>query len=737
MTHSASRSVLVVTLAAATITLATPSIQGQEAGQGFGPPGWAQAVHHDTSRPLRDIEPKPGRSTREDFEVKEDNAPPPPAAADAALQSIVVAPLAATPGAGFDGVGEGNSQFVYDVSLSPPDTTGDVSATQYVQWVNPSFAIFDKATGNRIFGPAGGNTLWTGFGGPCETRNDGDPMVQYDQLANRWVMTQFALQSGNYQQCVAVSQTSDATGAWHRYAFPFAEFPDYPKLAVWPDAYYITFNMFGSAGQMFTGGQVCAWDRARMLNGLSATQICRTVPYSSLLASDLEGKTLPPAGRPNYVMSLNSPTTLNLWRFTPNFTNGTAVFTGPSAVPVSDYTAACNKNCVPQPGTAQLLDVLGGRLMYRLSYRNLGTREVLLVNHSVVAGTAIGVRWYEINITNDSPSVRQQSTYAPADLQYRWMGSVAMDKIGNIALGYSIGSAILRPSIRFAGRETTDPLNMLSMDNSMQEGTGSQQLSLSRWGDYSTMTVDPADDCTFWYTTEYLKTDGTWNWSTRIGSFKFTSCGDAPAPTPTFTLGSTPSSRTITQGQTTSFSATVTPENGYTGSGTFSVTGLSGGAIGTFAPAGFSAGANSTTLSITNTAGMAPGTYPLVITAADSGAGISKTANVTLVVNAVQAQDFSMTANPGTLVLKRGKSGTFSVAVTPSGGFAETVNFSVSGVPGSTTATFNPASVNGSGNTTLTIGTNNPATPKGTFTLTITATSASKVHSVTVSLKVQ
>ena len=200
-------------------------------------------------------------------------------------------------GTSFDGVGEGNPNFFYNANAAPPDTVGEAGLTQYVQWVNSSFAVFDKATGTPLYGPAGGNTLWTGFGGPCQSRNDGDPIVQYDQLADRWVMTQFALQSGNYQQCVAVSATSDALGAWHRYAFAYAEFPDYPKLSVWPDAYYITFNMFGPTGENFTGGRICGYDRTKMLSGLSATQVCvQNNAYASSLVADLEGKALPPPG---------------------------------------------------------------------------------------------------------------------------------------------------------------------------------------------------------------------------------------------------------------------------------------------------------------------------------------------------------------------------------------------------------------------------------------------------------
>jgi hypothetical protein len=192
--------------------------QGLGDGQGGGRPEWSASFRHDTSRPLREISPRPGVSTRGDFEVKRGN-PDAPGAPDTQIQDLPVAPLAAVGGIGFDGVGEGNAHFSYNVNYAPPDTVGEAGLTQYVQWVNPSFAIFAKSDGRLLYGPAGGNTIWTDFGGDCETRNDGDPMVQYDQLADRWVMSQFSLGQGNYLQCVAVSKTSDATGEWHRYAF--------------------------------------------------------------------------------------------------------------------------------------------------------------------------------------------------------------------------------------------------------------------------------------------------------------------------------------------------------------------------------------------------------------------------------------------------------------------------------------------------------------------------------------
>jgi hypothetical protein len=473
-----------------------------------------------------------------------------------------------------------------------------------------------------------------------------------------------------------------------------------------------------------------------MLDGLPAAQICyQSTAYASPLASDLEGKTLPPAGSPNYVLSRASSTALNLWKFKPNFvTPASSTFTGPTSIPVASYLTAGVG--IPQPGTSQKLDSLGDRLMYRLSYRNLGSREALVVNHSVMAGSVTGIRWYELNITGGVPSVRQQSTYAP-DALFRWMGSAAMDHVGNIAVGFSTSSTTVRPSIRFAGREATDPLNTLSVENSMHAGTGSQTAGLSRWGDYSTMALDPVDDCTFWFTSEYLQVNGSFNWSTRVGSFKFSSCttsGEPPAPA--FSLGATPSSRTITQGQSTTFGAAVSPLNGYNGGGTFSVTGLPSGAGGTFSPATFTGGSGSSTLTIATTAEVPTGPHAVTITATDSSGTPVQSTIVTLNVNAAPVPDFSIAASPSSRNIKRGKSGTYAVTVTASGGFNETVAFSVDGCPSNTSCTFSPASVNGGGGSTLTI---RPAssTPRGTYTLSIIGTSASKTGSVPVSLRVQ
>ena len=445
------------------------------------------------------------------------------------------APAAATiAGLGVDGVGQGFSgpQGAFTVQSAPPDTTGAAGATQYVQWVNSSFAIFNKSTGAAVYGPVAGKTLFTGFGGACEAQNDGDPVVMYDRLANRWVLMQFAVPTGGpYYQCVAVSKTSDATGAYDRYAFQYTGFNDYPKAGVWPDAYYVTYNIFN--GNTFGGAKVCAMDRVKMLAGdPTATQQCVQLgtSYGGLLPADLDGKTLPPAGAPNYVVNLGT-SKLNLWKFKIDWaTPANSALTGPTAIPVSAFSAACaGGTCIPQAGTNNQLDSLADRAMFRLAYRNFGTYESLVVNHAVKVGTTkrstyTGTRWYELrNLSAATPTVYQQSTYAP-DSTSRWMGSVAMDKQGNMALGYSASSSTIKPALRYATRLAGDALNTLSNETTIIQGGGAQQSTLTRWGDYSSMSIDPVDDCTFWYTSEYLKADGTFNWSTRIHSFKLASC---------------------------------------------------------------------------------------------------------------------------------------------------------------------------------------------------------------------
>ena len=489
--------------------------------------------HEDVSPPLREIAPKKHVSTNPDHEVKRFAVPTGNGRDQLAAKGIAPSSVIITPGLGFDGLGVGGG---YTPNAAPPDTNGSAGATQYVQWVNEDFAVYDKATGSRIYGPAAGNTLWSGFGGPCQSFNDGDPIAQYDKAANRWVMTQFAVSSQPYTQCIAVSDTSDATGTYHRYSFSYGRnFNDYPKLGVWPDGYYVTYNMFRN-GRSFIGSQVCAIDRDAIL-GIAAravTQQCVQLSssFGGLLPSDLDGSIAPPAGTPNLLLNFGS-NSLRLWKFKVNWTTpSSSALTGPTTIAVASFTTACGGGaCIPQSGTSQQLDSLADRLMYRLSYRHFADgHEALLVNHSVTAGGGSGVRWYELRnptggtMSTGTPVLYQQGTYAP-DTLYRWMGSAAMDKVGNIAVGYSVSSSGMFPSIRFTGRAPSDPLGTLNIpETSVFNGGGSQLPTLNRWGDYSNLSVDPVDDCTMWYTTEYLKTNGTFNWSTRIANFKLAGC---------------------------------------------------------------------------------------------------------------------------------------------------------------------------------------------------------------------
>ncbi len=410
-----------------------------------------------------------------------------------------------------------------------PDPNGAVGATQYVQWVNVSYAVYDKTSGNLTLGPFTGNTLWSGFGGPCESLNNGDPIVLYDKLAARWVFTQRTTpNNGPYYQCFAVSATSDATGAYHRYSFLLPNYyPDYPKLGVWPDAYYLTVNELTPSNFAFHQSLVCAMDRLSMIAGQPATAQCLALnplkAQQSLLPADVDGLAPPPSGDAEYLINLGS-SQLNVWRFKVNFSDASkSRLSGPTPISVPRWTNACNGGaCVPQGGSAQVLDGVGDRLMFRLAYRNFGDHESFVLNHSVNSNGAVGIRWYELRNPSGKLELYQSATLAP-DANSRWMASAAMDKQGNIALGYSISGHQMNPSINVTGRLASDPLGTLDAETVVTAGAGSETGS-DRWGDYSSLTVDPSDDCTFWYTAEYFPANGNRNWIARIASFRFPAC---------------------------------------------------------------------------------------------------------------------------------------------------------------------------------------------------------------------
>jgi hypothetical protein len=474
--------------------------------------------------------------------------------------------LAAVTAANFEGPGVGYAGFT--MYGAPPDPTLAVSPSYIVAWVNSSFAVFNKAGVLQLPGGgfANGNTLFTGMGNVCETTNRGDPILQYDRLAQRWIMSQFAFNldaSGNIiapaLQCIAVSTSDNPMGTWFRYAIDFSSigFNDYGKLGVWPDAYYTTYNVFSLTTGSNTGAIACASDRAAMLAGSpTATTLC--IPRGSyaggsfgFVPGDMDGTTLPTTlTQGNIIMRFSTAPALRMIKILPNFAASTITynngFGGANGtfveLPTGTTTRACNGlggTCVVQPGTTTKLDTLGDRLMYRLAYRNRGGVDSLVVAQSVdpdgSGSRSSAVRWYEVRSPfSSTPTLFQNATYDPGASGDRWMGSIAMDKMGNIMLGYSVANATagLKPSIRATGRLRSDLRNQMQAEQDVWTGTGSQTTytrsgttyALTRWGDYTTMQVDPADDCTFWYINQYLAADGTFNWRTRIAGFKFNGC---------------------------------------------------------------------------------------------------------------------------------------------------------------------------------------------------------------------
>jgi hypothetical protein len=486
-------------------------------------------VKFDVSPPLRSIPPRAKAEGAFLREHRVKKLPPLPTRAairrDTALQRTPTTPLpigavVSIPGIGFD--------TGYAIGGAPPDTNVSVGKTQLVEWVNTALAVFDKSTNKMVLGPVDGNLFWSGFGGNCEHFNDGDPIVLYDKAADRWLLTQFAVSGGApFSQCVAVSTSGDATGTYARYEYQFTDFNDYPKFGVWPDAYYGTFNMFRD--NTFLNAKVCAFERAKMLVADLARMQCFDVPnQGGVLPSDLDGALPPPAGAANYLMNFGVDQ-LNFWKFHVDWTNpGNSTLTGPTAVSVAPFIVACANapnpgECVIQPNTTDQLDTLSDRVMFRLAYRNFGDHEVLVVNHAVAAGAASAVRWYEARDPGGTPTIFQQGTYAP-DGAFRFIGSIAMDKAQNMLLGYTVSGPQTFPSIRFTGRSKTDPANEMDVEQAAVNGTGSQTNTGGRWGDYASMSVDPTDDCTFWFATEYEGQTDQFKWQTAIVSVKFSNC---------------------------------------------------------------------------------------------------------------------------------------------------------------------------------------------------------------------
>ena len=691
---------------------------------------------HDVSLPLRDLPPGiriygilEAEPVRRIPSSRRPTFGPDPLVAPV---NNITPKLAPATQANFDGIGQGftGPAGTFTVNSAPPDTNAAVGPNHIVETVNTDFAVFNKS-GTPVLGPVPINTLWSGFGGGCQTNNDGDPIVSYDRIADRWIVSQFQVSATPFQQCVAVSTSPDPTGSYSRYAFTYADgFPDYPKMGVWPDAYYVTYNLFNNAGTSFIGTKVCAFDRAKMLAGQPATQQCFNTSnaFGGLLPADLDGTRLPPAGAPNPIVGLGTTsTTLATWKFHVDWvTPANTTFSGPTTLTVPAYSEACNGGtCIPQSGGGTL-DSLADRLMYRLAYRSFADgHQALVVNHSVTAGTSVGVRWYEIRLdAANNPSVFQSGTYAP-DASFRWMGSAAMDKAGNVALGFSTSSSTLKPSVRYTGRLAGDAAGTMTQgEGTIVTGAGAQGSTLSRWGDYSSMSIDPADDCTFWFATEYIPVNGTFNWKTRIASFKFPSCGAAAGND--FSISATPTTVSVGQGGSGNTTINTALVSGTAESVSLSVSGAPAGASASLSPASVTAGGGSTLTINAGTA--APGTYTLTVT----GTAPSATHSVSVTLTIVGAPDFTISIAPASRSVVVGASTTYTVTTAAVNGSTQSIALSVSGLPAGASGSFSPATVSAGGSSTLTVTTTATA---ATTAFTVTGTS-STTHAASASITI-
>jgi hypothetical protein len=578
--------VLLVLAAAALVFLAVspPAVAQPSARPQPLTPKFSTAVAFDVSPALRSL-PRIARPRTFPpdtiLEVRPEPAVKGPAVhrakghgADGVLQLFSSAPTIPAPLLTFEGLSNQDNFNIFGFRVNPPDPNGEVGPNHYVEIINLVFGVYDKA-GNLLLGPIDTGSLWAGF--PIEDCTDpsGDPVVVYDQLEDRWLLSQFTTrgfdENGDFNglpfyNCVAVSQTGDPTGAYFRYAFITSQegststfFPDYPKYGVWTNSYLLTSRDFGSQGEY--GISVYGLEKNKMINGEPNARAVHffldgndpaILPLvgDGLLPADIDGTRRPINGAPAPIVGTQDDgagyggtfDALNIWELSVRWRSApVASIVLKTQLPVANFDsifpcAPGSRDCLPQPGIVnpqQYLDILSYRQRptFRLAYRNFGTYESLVTNQSVEALPGIaGARWYEIRRTGGSYSVYQQGTYAPNDGVHRWMGSVAMDKRGDIALGYSVVNGVnVFPGIRYTGRLSGDPLGQMTLgEGTIINGSGVQTTTNSRWGDYTDITVDPSDDCTFWYVNEYYTLAGQQSspagWQTRIGSFQLPGC---------------------------------------------------------------------------------------------------------------------------------------------------------------------------------------------------------------------
>lgn len=482
-------------------------------------------VAHDTSQPLRDIQAPTEATTRGRSFEELRRLPPIPRPRVAVTQRRVMQPSISTTPLNleikkFDGPRGANAVY-------PSDSVGAVGRDHYVAWVNTDLAVYDKH-GKLLHGPVPGRTIWSDFEhAPCRRQNDGDPIVLYDQFADRWVLSQFAISNGPpFYQCLAVSTTADPLGTYTRAAYRFESLNDYGKLGVWSNAYLATFYMFDDLDSpQWMGTWVCAIDRAALLAGRAGKMVCADLPADALgvMPATIDGGRLPAATTPGVFVGFGA-NRLELWELNYDFarTEKTTI-SGPAAIPVNDFTQALST--ISQGDDGSPLDALGDRLMYRVPFRFDDKGSIFTATHSVEVDTSgrVGVRWYEVELAGAAAKVRQQGTYAPPDGRSRWLGSIASDRKGNLLLGYSAAGDDSPSALYLTGRTRNHEKGQMGPEVALVPERKAQKNS-DRWGDYSAVTLDPVDDCTFWYIGQYTPKGDTDHWGTLITSARFPDC---------------------------------------------------------------------------------------------------------------------------------------------------------------------------------------------------------------------
>ncbi len=531
-----------------------------------------KAKYFDISKPLKDMKPVEGwqyLQKKEEHEVpnhflfklfkKTDNSP------DPLSQRFLKASTSGTISISQVFSGLKNSDNV-DGLVAPPDTQGDVSPNFYMQAVNNMTAIYDR-TGKLVWGPQKTSVFWDGFQGPWTGTNDGDPVILYDENAQRWIVSQFAISTSDNSQweLIAVSVTSDPTGQYYRYAFQFDDMPDYPKLGVWPDAYYLSANAFGARNGRYKGTYVAALERDKMLAGdPNARMIYQLNSDNSFSFLPSDADVFPPLGTPNYFVYDEDDNTywsadaLEVYGFYVDWSNtSNSRFVELARLTPATFNSSFSSGA-PQAGTSQDLDLLNDRMMFRAYFRPFSDHKSLVLSRTVNDGGVAAIRWYELRDDGNGWYIYQQGTFNPGDGLWRWMPSIAMNANGDIALGYSVSGDNMYPSIRVTGRHAGDPLGVMTLpETSVFEGSAAQ-TGVSRWGDYAMMSVDPNDNTTFWFTTEY--STGGWYWATKVAKFDL-GAGGTTCDLPVITQQ--PQSADVCQGSSVTFSVTATGATGY------------------------------------------------------------------------------------------------------------------------------------------------------------------------------